>query len=95
VIAADTVPLPYRRAAGCPFDPDPEFAGLRGTRPVSRVSLNGGDEVWLITRFDDARQVLGDARFSSELTPLGIVLPEPEDRTLAEELRSQQPRPRG
>jgi cytochrome P450 len=91
VTGADTLPLPYRRAAGCPFDPDPEFAELRATRPVSRVSINGGDEVWLITRFDDARQVLGDARFSSELTPLGIVLPKPEDRTLAEELRSQQP----
>lgn len=89
--AAGTLPLPYRRAPGCPFDPDPEFAELRGTQPVSRISINGGDEVWLITRFDDARQVLGDARFSSELTPLGIVLPKPEDRTLAEELRSQQP----
>lgn len=89
--ATETLPLPYRRAPGCPFDPDPEFAELRSTRPVSRVSINGGDEVWLITRFDDARQVLGDARFSSELTPLGIVLPQPEDRTLAEELRSQQP----
>jgi cytochrome P450 len=91
VTAADTLPLPYRRAAECPFDPDPEFAELRTTQPVSRVSINGGDEVWLITRFDDARQVLGDARFSSELTPLGIVLPKPEDRTLADELRSQQP----
>jgi cytochrome P450 len=91
VTATETLPLPYRRAAGCPFDPDPEFAELRDTRPVSRVSINGGHEVWLVTRFDDARQVLGDARFSSELTPLGIVLPEPEDRTLAEELRSQQP----
>ena len=89
--AAGTLPLPYRRAAGCPFDPDPEFAELRATRPVSRVPINGGDEVWLITRFEDARQVLGDARFSSELTPLGIVLPEPEDRTLADELKSQQP----
>jgi len=42
VTAADTLPLPYRRAAGCPFDPDPEFAELRTTRPVSRVSINGG-----------------------------------------------------
>ncbi|GAA2785238.1 cytochrome P450 [Crossiella cryophila] len=87
----EPLPLPYRRAAGCPFDPDPAFAELRATRPVSRVALNGGDEAWLITRFEDARQVLGDARFSSALTPLGIVLPEPQDRTLAEELRSQQP----
>ncbi len=87
----EELPLPYRRAAGCPFDPDPEFARLRAAEPIVKIPLNAGDKVWLVTRFADARQVLSDDRFSSELTPMGVVLPEPENRTLAEELKSRQP----
>lgn len=85
------LPLPYRRDPACPFDPDREFGRLRAEEPVVRVSLSGGGTVWMITRFADAREVLSDPRFSSELTPLGIALPEPGNRTLAEELRSRQP----
>ena len=85
------LPLPYRRDPECPFVPDAELALLRRRSALSKVSINGDSEVWLVTRFDDAREVLGDRRFSSGLTPLGIVLPEPENRTLAEELQSQQP----
>jgi len=39
----------------------------------------------------DAREALSDPRFSSELTPLGLVLPPSGDRTLSEELRFRQP----
>lgn len=88
---SDTLPLPYRRDAGCPFNPDPEMSRLRAQEPITRITINGGDVVWLVTRFDDGRDILGDRRFSSALTPLGIVLPEPGNRTLAEELQDQQP----
>jgi cytochrome P450 len=91
VTQSDTLPLPYRREAGCPFNPDPEMRRLRAEEPITRTSINGGDVVWLVTRFEDGRDILGDRRFSSELTPLGIVLPEPGNRTLAEELQDQQP----
>jgi cytochrome P450 len=91
VTQSDTLPLPYRRDARCPFDPDPEMSRLRAQEPITRITINGGDVVWLVTRFDDGRDILGDRRFSSELTPLGIVLPEPGNRTLAEELQDQQP----
>jgi cytochrome P450 len=86
-----TLPLPYRRDPACPFDPDQEFGRLRETEPITRVALSGGSEVWMVTRYADGRAVLSDDRFSSELTPLGIVLPEPENRTLAEELSDRQP----
>jgi cytochrome P450 len=85
------LPLPYRRDPACPFDPDKEFSRLRADEPISRISLNGGDQTWLITRFADAKEILADLRFSSELTPMGIVLPDPENRTLAEELKDRQP----
>jgi cytochrome P450 len=90
-MTAAELPLPYRRDPACPFDPDKEFSRLRAEEPISRVALNGGDTAWLITRFADAKEILADPRFSSELTPMGIVLPDPENRTLAEELKDRQP----
>ncbi|WP_236794624.1 cytochrome P450 [Amycolatopsis sp. GM8] len=57
------MPVHIRRTE---FDPVPELARLRRERPVSRVSLVTGGTAWLVTRYDDARAVLGDpARFPS------------------------------
>jgi cytochrome P450 len=85
------VPLPYRRDPVCPFDPDREFTRLRAQAPVAKIPLNAGDKVWMVSGFAEARQALSDDRFSSELTPMGVVLPPAENRTLAEELKSRQP----
>lgn len=55
--------LPQNR---CPFDPDPRYAKLRDIEPVARVSTPAGLDVWLVSGYEDARQVLGDnANFSS------------------------------
>jgi cytochrome P450 len=45
-------------------DPYPSYAALRRDAPVSRVRLPGGLDVWLVTRYDDARQALADPRLS-------------------------------
>jgi cytochrome P450 len=45
-------------------DPFPSYAALRRDAPVSRVQLPGGLSVWLVTRYDDARQALADPRLS-------------------------------
>ncbi|AJF65996.1 cytochrome P450 [Streptomyces vietnamensis] len=87
----DLAPLPYRRDPACPFAPDPELARLRREEPVSRIRLTGGSEAWLVTRFADARQVLADPRFSSRLTPIGVVVPPSQDQGLSEALQSRQP----
>ena len=55
--------------------PDPDLASpafkaapygywriLRESAPVQRVTLRGGGAAWLITRYADAVQVLGDSR---------------------------------
>jgi cytochrome P450 len=48
------------------FDPVPELGRLRREQPVSRVNLAIGGTGWLVTRYEDARVVLGDpARFPS------------------------------
>ncbi|MEV0642444.1 cytochrome P450 [Streptomyces sp. NPDC050619] len=40
------------------------LARLRGYEPATRVVVASGHEVWLMTRYEDVRQVLRDRRFS-------------------------------
>lgn len=53
-----------------PFGPvqglviDPLYFWLQEHEPLARVKLPYGEEGWLLTRYDDVRAVLGDARFS-------------------------------
>lgn len=55
--------LPQNR---CPFDPDPRYSDLRGSHPVMRVSTPAGLDVWLVSGYNDARDVLSNAAvFSS------------------------------
>lgn len=84
-------PLIYRRHPDRPADPADELRELCARQPISRVPLTSGTMVWLIARYSDAKQVLADPRFSSNLTTPGTALPQPGERTLAEELRDRQP----
>ena len=43
---------------------DPAFAELRGQQSLCRVRLPYGEPAWLVTRYEDAKVVLGDPRFS-------------------------------
>ncbi|MFI1035253.1 cytochrome P450 [Streptomyces sp. NPDC020951] len=56
--------LPMERTAL--LDPPAAYALLREERPVSRITLWGGNTPWLVTRYEDACAVLADQRFSSE-----------------------------
>jgi len=53
-----------------PFGPvhglviDPMYFWLQEHEPLARVRMPYGEEGWLLTRYDDVRTVLGDARFS-------------------------------
>ena len=67
------VPVHRRRVQ---FDPDPELALLRDVSPVVRIELPGYTTepawAWLVTRHEDVRAVLGDARrFSTSLSAVG------------------------
>ncbi|HEY0806067.1 MAG TPA: cytochrome P450 [Pseudonocardiaceae bacterium] len=63
--AAETI-LDYPAVRTHPFDPPVEYGRLRIERPVSKVRLADGRYSWLVTRFEDARFVYSDARFSSD-----------------------------
>ncbi len=56
--------LPMRRDAG-PFDPPREITRLRDARPVSPMVFPDGHEGWLVTGYDEVRQMMADTRFSS------------------------------
>ncbi|WP_414939984.1 cytochrome P450 [Amycolatopsis sp. cmx-11-51] len=56
--------LPMQRDAG-PFDPPREITRLREARPVSPMVFPDGHEGWLVTGYDEVRQMMADPRFSS------------------------------
>jgi cytochrome P450 len=56
--------LPTQRDAG-PFDPPREITRLRDARPVSPMVFPDGHEGWLVTGYEEVRQLMADTRFSS------------------------------
>jgi len=58
--------FPFERA--CPFDPPLEYARARAAGPLLPVTLWNGRRAWLVTRYDEVRQVLlDDTRFSGAM----------------------------
>ncbi|GAA1272807.1 cytochrome P450 [Sphaerisporangium rubeum] len=47
-------------------DPFRAYSRLRDRAPLARGSLFGQQELWLVTRYDDVRTVLGDHRFVND-----------------------------
>ncbi|MEV4051179.1 cytochrome P450 [Amycolatopsis sp. NPDC049688] len=58
--------LPMDRDAG-PFDPPSALTRLRDARPVSPLVFPDGHEGWLVTGYEEVRQMMADTRFSSRL----------------------------
>jgi cytochrome P450 len=65
-------------------DPHALYATLREQRPVTRARASAGLPVWLVTRYDDARAALTDARLSKDSTRFAAVL---DQQTVAPERR--------
>lgn len=66
-----SVVFPLRRTG---LDPVPELGRLREEQPVSRLPLPLGVTVWLVTGYEQAKAVLGDAAaFSNDFANLGTV----------------------
>jgi len=59
--------LRYPFPSADPFRLAEEFGHLRATRPVVPVQVATGDEVWLVTRYDDVRAALSDRRLSRDI----------------------------
>jgi cytochrome P450 len=75
------LPLPRELIdrGGCPFDPPAALERMREQAPVSEVTMLNGSTVWMVTGYDEARRVLSDPRFSSDLfrhNPMPLDVPE-------------------
>ncbi|MEB4207872.1 cytochrome P450 [Mycobacterium sp. 94-17] len=55
---------PMARAAGCPFAPPPDVMALAAERPLSRVRIWDGSTPWLITGYEQCRELFSDSRVS-------------------------------
>lgn len=51
-------------------DPHPRLARSRAKDPVRKLTSFMGLEIWLITGYDEAREVLGNTAFSTDIRPL-------------------------
>ncbi|WP_276075884.1 cytochrome P450 [Mycobacterium szulgai] len=52
------------RAAGCPFAPPPDVMALAAAKPLSRVRIWDGSTPWLITGYEECRELFSDSRVS-------------------------------
>ncbi|MGW8668353.1 cytochrome P450 [Streptomyces niveus] len=52
----------------CPYEPPPGYDELRGAGPLTKVRLFDGREVWFVTGYTEARELLTDARLSADRT---------------------------
>ncbi|MEW2395139.1 cytochrome P450 [Streptomyces sp. NPDC046862] len=66
---AKDVDVPIIRS--CPYAPPEEYRTLREADTPTPGRLYNGQPVWFVTRYDQARAVLGDPRFSSDITHPG------------------------
>ncbi|MEU3732492.1 cytochrome P450 [Streptomyces sp. NPDC033538] len=57
---------------GCPFAPPAEYAAMRTDDPVARVTLPTKREAWVVTRYDDVRELLSDPRVSADIRRPGF-----------------------
>ncbi|WP_043253721.1 cytochrome P450 [Streptomyces sp. Tu6071] len=57
--------FPVRRT--CPFAPPPAYAELRAEEPVAPVTLPTGRPAWVVTRYEDVRELLADPRASADI----------------------------
>ncbi len=61
---ADVPEYPMPRATGCPFAPPPGVMALAEARPLSRVRIWDGSTPWLITGYEQCRELFSDSRVS-------------------------------
>lgn len=71
----DPVAFPQDRT--CPYHPPTGYDPLRDGRPLSRVTLYDGREVWLVTAQATARALLADPRLSTDRRRSGFPVPTP------------------
>ncbi|MEU2836837.1 cytochrome P450 [Streptomyces sp. NPDC007076] len=68
------IDFPALRAAGCPFDPPPDYRQESCPGPVVRARLWDGSLCTLVTGYEHVRSLLGDRRLSADVRAPGFPL---------------------
>lgn len=63
-----TNPVAFPQDRTCPYHPPSAYDPLREGRPLTRVTLYDGRDVWVVTGHTAARALLADPRLSSDRT---------------------------
>ncbi|MEV6741169.1 cytochrome P450 [Streptomyces sp. NPDC051104] len=61
-------PVAFPQDRTCPYHPPTAYEPLRSARPLTRVTLYDGRDVWVVTGHATARALLADPRLSSDRT---------------------------
>lgn len=61
---SDIPDYPMAREPRCPFAPPPDVMALAEARPMSRVRIWDGSTPWLITGYEQVRELFSDSRVS-------------------------------
>jgi cytochrome P450 len=61
---AEIPEYPMARDPRCPFAPPPDVMALTATKPLSRVRIWDGSTPWLVTGYDQVRELFSDSRVS-------------------------------
>lgn len=72
---AEVPEFPVTRPESCPFEPDETYTRLRADDPVSLVRCPAGMDAWLVSRYQDIREMLADQRLSSRAAGSNHMLP--------------------
>ncbi|MFF8726722.1 cytochrome P450 [Streptomyces sp. NPDC015171] len=64
--ATPTDPVAFPQDRTCPYHPPTGYGPLRDGRPLSRVTLYDGREVWMVSAQATARALLADPRLSTD-----------------------------
>lgn len=88
-MSSQNIDAPAFPMSRCPFSPPPQYAQLRETTPISRVTMPDGTPAWLLTRYEDVKAVLSDNRFSTDPATPGYPFLSP---ARAAQLRSEKPK---
>ncbi|XKK61350.1 cytochrome P450 [Streptomyces sp. ARC32] len=64
---AELPAFPQERSARCPFDPPAPYRDWRQTAGLRKARMWDGRQVWMVTRYEDIRTVLSDARISADV----------------------------
>ncbi|MCV7121725.1 cytochrome P450 [Mycobacterium lacus] len=61
---SDIPEYPMARRPGCPFAPPPDVMALAERKPLSRVRIWDGSTPWLVTGYEQCRELFSDSRVS-------------------------------